>query len=86
MNKWDLLVYGSTNEYGEHIPGLIEIAQDRYAEDVLEIRLIIGIIIRAAEDYDLEFFESWQFKAYCKSIRCCPVQTKSIIETMWELS
>ena len=57
---------------------------DKYHKELGEIRLLSSIIIKAAQDRDLNYFKSEAFQDHCYWLRICHVFVASLIIKAWK--
>lgn len=59
---------------------LIKMSCDKYRWDVPDVKLYSAVIIQAARDLDLDFFNTELYRAYCACLRLNPYVIKKLIE------
>lgn len=87
-DPWETLIYGKvvTDEYDNIlcVDGLIDIAKDKYADDLPDLELIGNIIALAGRDRDEAFFASVIFKAYCAALHLKPNYVLKLVKEIWK--
>lgn len=78
MNNYEKMWHAIQSE-------IVDIASDRYSEDMPEINLIAAVLIQAGKDHDYAYFKSFKFEHHCFLLNINKDYAIIFVKRAWEL-